>query len=451
MVSSPGWNASATGYTSRLAEYKETVSRLFPILPKDCVDAWSISEADVLALGLLLECYPRDLVVLDIGTLVGASSFFFASHPKVTRVVSIDSNPTLADEINDKSEMIGGQIDSQALRDLKVLDVARAALATFPCENRKVQLQVSTIGTDRIGLKVDSSPGPEMLDGQMSELSAEESLVAFVGGLHTRRGVQADLQAIFELNPRAVAILDNCRHSCGPFVQAEVVRFMEGAQDEYGFRLLGDLSPGTATSNLGILYPKVDDAGVHRALTEFAELFSERLDPLRLLRREEELITTVNRYKDAANYATTLQERNARLEENNSRLEERNTLLQEHNTQLKEHSTELGERNTELREHITHLKEHSTRLGEQISQLKERNTQLKERLSQVRERSTQLGARNSELEERLSELEVRSSGLEDQNSQLKQENLQLDVYRSSRRYKIADAVAQKLRWMHIRG
>jgi uncharacterized phage infection (PIP) family protein YhgE len=283
-------------------------------------------------------------------------------------------------------------------------------------------------------------------------------LLAFVGGLHTRRGVQADLQAIFELNPRAVAILDNCRHSCGPFVQAEVVRFMEGAQDEYGFRLLGDLSAGTATSNLGILYPKVNDAEMHRALTEFTELFSERLDPLRLLRREEELIALVNRYKDTANYATTLQLRNAKLEEDNAQLGERNTQLKElntrlgeHNTRLKEHGFQLAESNRKFREHNTQFKEHITQLGEQFSQLKERNTQLKERLSQVRERSTQLGAHNSELEERLSELEVRSSGLEEQNSQLKQENLQLDVYRSSRRYKIADAVAQKLRWMHIRG
>ena len=76
---------------------------------------------------------------------------------------------------------------------------------------------------------------------------------------------------------------------------------MEGAQEEYGFRLLGDLSPGTATSNLGIVYPGSTAPRVHRALTEFAELFTERLDPLRLLRREEELIAIVNRYKDAAN------------------------------------------------------------------------------------------------------------------------------------------------------
>ena len=50
-----GANAGAIGYTSRLDEYKEAIRRLFPRLPKDTVDAWSISEADILSLGLLLE------------------------------------------------------------------------------------------------------------------------------------------------------------------------------------------------------------------------------------------------------------------------------------------------------------------------------------------------------------------------------------------------------------
>ena len=80
MVSSAGWTASATAnaieYRSRLDEYKETLTRLFPVLPKDSVDAWSISEADILALGLLLECYPQEVAVLDIGTFVGRIRVF---------------------------------------------------------------------------------------------------------------------------------------------------------------------------------------------------------------------------------------------------------------------------------------------------------------------------------------------------------------------------------------
>src|SRR5829696_695010 len=132
-----GANAGAIGYTSRLDEYKEAIRRLFPLLPKDTVDAWSISEADILSLGLLLECYPQEVAVLEIGTFVGTSAFFFASHPKVTRVISVDPNPTVAEEISDKSEMLGAELDPELLGDLRVLDVARAALAEFPDENRK--------------------------------------------------------------------------------------------------------------------------------------------------------------------------------------------------------------------------------------------------------------------------------------------------------------------------
>jgi hypothetical protein len=458
MVSSAGRTANATEYRSRLDEYKETLTRLFPILPTDSVDAWSISEADILALGLLLDCYPREVAVLDIGTFVGVSAFFFASHPKVTRVVSIDPNPMVADEINDKSEMLGVQIDSEPLRNLKVLDIARAVLAEFPDENRKVQLHEGTVGTDRIGIQEDSSAGPEKLEepmsDPMSELSAEEPLVAFVDGLHTSRGVQADLQAIFAFNPRAVAILDDCRHTWGPFVQAGVVRFMEGAEHEYGFRLLGDLSPATATSNLGIVYPRVDGAKVQGALTEFAELFTERLDLLRLLRREEELIATVNRYKDTANEATTLQERNARLEEEISAQREHNSELAERNSELAERNSEAGEHNSRLKEHKIRLEEQNSQLGEVIGQLREQLSRLTEHRSRIRERSlrlqeqiSQLEQRSAHLEQRSAHLEQRNAQLEERNLELRQENAQFTVHLSSRRYKIADAVAERLRWV----
>ncbi len=281
MVSSAGWTASATAnaieYTSRLDEYKETLSRLFPILPKDSVDAWSISEADILALGLLLDCYPQEVAVLDIGTFVGVSAFFFASHPKVTRVVSVDPNPTVADEINDKSEMLGVQIDSEPLRNLRVLDVARAVLAEFPDENRKVQLHEGTVGTDRIGIQGDSSAGPEKLEepmsDPMSDLSAEEPLVAFVDGLHTSRGVQADLEAIFEFNPRAVAILDDCRHTWGPFVQAGVVAFHGGRPARVRLPpawgpqpCYSDQQPGNRLSKSGRRRGAESSDGVRRAL-----------------------------------------------------------------------------------------------------------------------------------------------------------------------------------------
>jgi predicted nuclease with TOPRIM domain len=437
MVSSAGWNVSATGYTSRLAEYKETVSKLFPILPKDCVDAWSISEADALALGLLLECYPQKVAVLDIGSFVGASAFFFASHSNVTRVISVDPNPTIAEEINDKSEMLGVKFDPEPLGNLRVLDVARTALAEFPDENRKVQLHVGTVKTSKTGTTEDSTGGSKRPEERMSELMGESSLVVFVDGLHTREGVHADLEAIFEHNPRAVAILHDCRHAWGPFVQAGVVSFMEGTRNEYDFRLLGDLGPALATSNLGVVYRKAHSGDVRRALAEFSELFSERLDLLWLMRREEDLIATVNHYKGAANEAANLQERNSRLEEEITNLRERNAKLDERNAKLDER---FNERTSKLNERILQLSARN-------SQADARNSRLDERNSQLDERNSQLRTRNSRLEERISSLQQENSQLTQENSQLKQENSQLVVYRTSRRYKVADAVAQKVRWI----
>ena len=477
MVSSVGRSASANagviGYTSRLDEYKETIGRLFPVLPKDTIDAWSVSEADILALGLLLKCYPQEVAVLEIGTFVGASAFFFASHPKVTRVISVDPNPTVAEEINDKSEMLGAQLDPEGLGDLRVLDVARAALAEFPDENRKVQLHAGTVGTGTNAITGDSSRGVESSEAPMAELSGERSIVAFVDGLHTKEGVHADLKAIFEHYPHAVAILDDCRHAWGPFVQAGVVSFMEEAEEEYDLQLVGDLGPGVATSNLGIVYPRADGAEVQQILTDFAELFTERLDPLRLLRREEELIAIVNRYKSAANEAARLMERNARLEEENaeqrersSELGERNAELGERNAELVERSSGLVERNVELAERNSGLVERNAKLAERSSELTASlNTQLRDRTSQFKERVGQLKDRNSGLEERISRLEQQNARLEERNLELRRENSllvgeqrvassqlssqlsQLVVYRSSRRYRIADAVAERLRWV----
>jgi hypothetical protein len=105
----------STGYLRRLDEYKETVGRLFPALPRDYVDAWSISNADALILGHFLECYPHKVIVLEIGTFIGLSAFHFASLPEVLRVIGVDPNPTIADEINDKSEVLGRSIDPEPL------------------------------------------------------------------------------------------------------------------------------------------------------------------------------------------------------------------------------------------------------------------------------------------------------------------------------------------------
>ena len=109
-----------------------------------------------------------------------------------------------------------------------------------------------------------------------------------MGGVRTRDAVDSDLQAIFDTNPRAFAILDHCRGDEGPFVQAAIADCMERAPGKYHFRLFGDLSSGMATSKLGIVYPDEESAEVQRCLTELAHLFSERLDPLWLAGREQE-------------------------------------------------------------------------------------------------------------------------------------------------------------------
>jgi len=364
--SSNGWTADAIENTRRLDEYRETVSRLFPNLPRNYVDLWSMKNVDALASALFLQCYPRKVAVLDIGTFVGVSAFHFASLPEVSRVLSVDPNPTLADEISDKGEALGVEFDVEPLRKLRVLDVARAALAEFADEKAKIELRVGTVASNRTGRQGDPLATSGKAETPVLELSDGERLVAFVDGLHTREAVEADLETIFENNPRAVAILDDCRRLWGPFVQAGVVNFMEKTQHKYHFQLFGDLGPGIATSTLGIVYPDVDAAEVQGALTEFRGFFSERLDLLWLVQREQELISTVNTFKDAAddvhgkhqtlarkhqllvNRKTELEKRSSRLEKRNSHLEKRNSRLEERNSRLEEHISRLEKHNAQL-------------------------------------------------------------------------------------------------------
>jgi hypothetical protein len=323
-VSNAWTDYDASGYLKPLEEYKDTVVRLFPDLPSSYVDEWSISDIDALVLGLFLECYPRRVAVLDVGTFVGVSAFHFAAHPKVTRVISVDPNPTIAQEINDKAEVTGFTTNSKPLRELRVLDVARAALAKFDDEQRKVALRVGTIGSDQINVHEDRPDGLEKVEVPAPDPEDGTPLLAFVDGLHTRAGVEADLKAIFGSNAGTIAILHDCRRTWGPFVQAGVVSFMEATPREYHFLLFGDLGPSLATSNLGIVYPGENAPETERALAVFGEMFSQRLDPLRLLRREEELVGALNQLnlelEQARAERKRLSERNSHLEELNSRL-----------------------------------------------------------------------------------------------------------------------------------
>jgi hypothetical protein len=377
-TTSGGWTALAVEDTRRLEEYRETISRLFPALPKDLLDARSIKDVDALVLALFVRCYPHELSVLEVGTSFGVATFHFAGQPSVLTVLGVDQDPP-----EDASETSS-------------IDIARAALAEFPDESAKIQLRTGDVSS--------------AWTKSAQELPGNEPLLAFVGGVRTRDAVDADLQAIFDANPRSVAILDHCRGDGGPFVQAGIADCMERAPGKYHFRLLGDLSSGMATSNLGIIYPDNESAEVQRCLAELARLFSERLDPLWLASREQELISIVSTYRDEAN-----------------------TLSGQLQDLIGEHQL-LASRNTELQK--------------RISQLEKRKSQLQERNAGLKMVKKGLQSRTSQLERRIFQLEKRTSQLEERNSRLKEERLlvvsKLSDYRSAGRYKLADAVTKNI-------
>jgi hypothetical protein len=339
MDTSSVWATNGTlDYTGRINEYKDTMSRLFPILPMDYIDTRSISTADALALAHFLRCYPREVIVLDVGTFVGVSAFHFASQSKVLKVISVDPNPMVADEISDKSDVLGSSIDTEPLRSLRVLDVARTTLTEFGDEQKKIQLRAGTVGTDKVGGQGGSFDSLEKVEIPVLEPGSDVSLVAFIDRVHTKEGVRANLEAIFAKNSHAIVLLDDCRGSWGPFVQAGIVSFMENTHENYHFQLFGDLSSSVATSNLGVVYPDINAAEVEQTLVEFRELFTERLDLLRLLRREEELIAAVSLYKDAAD---ELSKEKTILAKHKSRLEQRNSQLEQHKSRLEQRNSQL--------------------------------------------------------------------------------------------------------------
>jgi len=316
--------------------------------------------------------------VLEVGTHFGVATFHFAGQPSVVRVDGVDP-PATEDAVEVSS-----------------IDVARAALAEFADESDKIQLQTGDVGS--------------IWTKSAHERPEDGSLLAFLGGSRTREAADADLQAIFDANPRAVAILDHCRGDGGPFVQAGIADCMERARGKYHFRLFGDLSSGMATSNLGIVYPDEESADVQRCLAELAHLFSQRLDPLWLASREQELIGIVSTYKDEAD-----------------------TLSGQYQDLIGEHQL-LADRNTELQK--------------RISQLEKRKSQLQERNASLKMEKRGLQSRTSQLERRISQLEKRTSQLEERNSRLKEERLlvvsKLSDYRSAGRYKLADAVTKNV-------
>ena len=377
-TTSDEWTAQVVEHTRRLEEYRKTIIRLFPALPRDLLEAKSIKDVDALVLTLFLRCYPHQLSVLEVGTFFGVSTFHFAGQPSVLRVLGVDP-PATED---------AGQTSS--------IEIARAALAEFADESVKIQLRTGDVSS--------------AWTKSAQELPEDAPLLAFVGGVRTREAVDADLQSIFDANPRAVAILDHCRGDGGPFVQAGIADRMERAPGKYHFRLFGDLTSGMATSNLGIVYPDEESGEVQRCLAELAHLFSDQLDPLWLASREQELIGIVSTYRDEANTLS------GQLQD----------LIDEHQS--------LAGRNTELQK--------------RISQLEKRKSQLVVRNAGLKTEKRGLQSRTSQLERRIFQLEKRTSQLEERNSRLKEERLlvvsKLSDYRSAGRYKLADTVTKNV-------
>jgi hypothetical protein len=227
-------NEGASRSLEALAVYKATVSRLFPALSAEFVDYHSIWDRDALALTRLLELFPRGLVVLEVGTFIGVSTFHLAGHSNVSRVVSVDVNPSLP-EIKETWERWAGEEPPG----VRVQEVAEAALSHYPEERSKVELVAGTSESVEI-------PTPP----------ANAPLIAFVDGDHAPEGVEADLRAIFGGGRHAVAVLHDCYGGAAPGVVAGLKSFVRTSEAPYRFRTFERLAPYQYQANLGVLYPE---------------------------------------------------------------------------------------------------------------------------------------------------------------------------------------------------
>ncbi len=326
---------STRTYLVTLDEYKEAVVRLFPALPRRLVHSYSLSPVDALVVGHFLEHYPGRATMLEIGTFVGVSAFCFAKHPKVSKVIGVDPNPLISEEVTSNSDKWVGKVKFEALEGLRVLDIARATLAEFDGVGRKIEFREGVVGVPQTGIEREStSAAAERVEVPVEDPSGEVGLVAFVDGLHTREGVFADLKAIFGRNPRAVAFLDDCCHKRGPFVQAGAADFIDQAPDKYHFRLARDLGPELRKSNLGVVYADSAATEIEGILESVSKTLGQRMDPLQLLKREEKLADAANRTNHEL---VQMFEQNSRLEEQVSRLEARNSRLKTKLSRLEKH------------------------------------------------------------------------------------------------------------------
>jgi len=419
------WTAQIIDHTRRLEEYKDTLRRLFPTLQRDLLDARSLRDVDAIVLALFLRCLPPGLSVLEVGTSFGVSTFHLAGQPGVLRVLGLHPDPPEETAPGDTSNTPETQTDT--LENTRAIDVARVALAEFAEESAKIQLLTGGVGSVWTSPPDGQADSPSSVPG----ISEDEPLLAYLNGPRTKESVEEELRSIFDASPRAIAVIDHCRGAEGPFVQAGIASFLDGARGKCSFRLFADLTSGVATSNLGIVYPDVNSAELEGCLEELSRLFSDRLDPLWLASREQEMISVVNIYKDeAANLNGQNQDLLAELQH-----------LTGHHTELQKRTSRIEKRKSQLEERVAELKKENKGLQKRGSQLEKRKSQLEERIAAVREEKKTLQGRSSRLEQR-------NSRLEERNSRLKEERLLLDSqlgeYRTSGRYKLADSVTRNV-------
>jgi len=299
------------------------------------------------------------MVALEIGAFVGISTFCLASHLKVLKVVSVDPNPVIAQELVANSDKWVGKVNFEPLKDLRVFDITRTVLGEFDEERGKIELREGVVGSTQVSAKGKSISTLRRVDVPVVDPTEGEALVALVDGLHTKEGVRADLAAIFENNPHAVALLDDCRRGWGHLVQAGVVAFMEEAAEPYHFRLFADFAPGLAKSSFGIVYPESITAEIDGVLDKIRETFRQWSDSAHPLSHEEKPNRELKRTrKNAARFesrAANLQKQLSEVRERNARLRERVSRLEKHRDQLRQHSDQLNARYSSRRYRIVDI------------------------------------------------------------------------------------------------
>lgn len=300
---------AAQRHLEPLRRYRASVSRLFPGVPPS--GQGSVSSADAIFLGYLLDLCPVEKVVaLELGPETGASTLCLASHPKVSKVVSVNPNRPAAGE---EAERPG------------TLDVARAV-------------------TEEQREKILFLEGPaDVIPAAAAERVGDGWPLVAVGGLRAGEEVAGCLKAVYGWRPDALVVLGGCRGVDGPFVQAGAVTFLKEGGEEYRLRMVGDLGPALAASGLGVVYPRRTAPETEGLLREVGRRFNLDLDPLKLLARAEELNEAVGELG-----------------------RQRGNLVRQV-SQLEQEASERGEKESRLREQIAGLRQRNKALDARLA------------------------------------------------------------------------------------